>query len=82
MKKEFQDKIDDYLLSRLSAADWLAFEQEANCDSDIHEQLSFTNDVRLITKSRNEKLARMKEWKEDSSPEGKDEGVTENPSSD
>ena len=72
MKKEFQDKIDDYLLGRISAADWLAFEQEAKCDSDIHEQLSFTKDVRLITKSRNEKLARMKEWSEEPGCEGKE----------
>ncbi len=66
MKKEFQDKIDDYLLSRLSAADWQAFEKEAaHCDSEIQEQLSFTKDVQRITKSRNEKLARLKEWRAD-----------------
>lgn len=66
VKKEIQEIIDDYLLCRISDAEWQAFEKEAaHCDSEIQEQLSFTKDVQRITKSKNEKLARLKEWRAD-----------------
>lgn len=68
MKKEYQDKIDEYLLDRMSNKERLAFEKEADNNKEIHDQLGFTEDVQMVMKSRNEKLAKMKKWKEDNTP--------------
>ena len=65
MKIEFQDHIDDYLLGRMSDEDRKAFEQELKNDDELREQMKFTKDVKTATKSRNEKLAKMQEWKDD-----------------
>ena len=65
MKKDLQDVIDDYLLYRMPEEHSQAFEQKANDDSSIQEQLSFTKDVQQIVKRRNEILARMEEWRDD-----------------
>ena len=65
MKINYQDRIDEYLLNRMSGEERLAFEKEINADKELQEQLSFTEDVQRIMKSRNEKLAKMEEWKDD-----------------
>lgn len=65
MKIEFQDHIDDYLLGRMSDEDSKAFEQELKNDDELREQMKFTKDVQTATKSRNEKLAKMREWEDD-----------------
>ena len=65
MKIEFQDRIDDYLLDRLSDEERKSFESDAAEDAELKEQLQFTETVQQATKSRNEKLAAMKEWKDD-----------------
>lgn len=65
MKIEFQDRIDDYLLDRMSDEERKSFESDAAEDAELKEQLQFTETVQQATKSRNEKLASMKEWKED-----------------
>lgn len=65
MKIEFQDHIDDYLLDRMSDEDSKAFEQELKNDDELREQMEFTKDVQTATRSRNEKLAKMQEWKDD-----------------
>lgn len=65
MKIEFQDRIDEYLLNRMSDEERLAFEQEVKNNQEFQEQLSFTEDVQQILKSRNEMLAKMEEWKDD-----------------
>ena len=65
MKKEYQDKIDEYLLGRMSDEERKEFEKELVSDKELREQLEFTEDVRQVMKSRNEKLAKMKEWRSD-----------------
>ena len=65
MKIEFQDRIDDYLLARMSDEERKSFESDAAEDVELKEQLQFTETVQQATKSRNEKLAAMEEWKDD-----------------
>lgn len=65
MKQEFQDKIDDYLLGRMPIKDRLAFEKEGETDSELKEQLEYTERLKHALKSRSEKLALMKEWEKD-----------------
>lgn len=65
MKKNYQDRIDNYLLHRMSDEERITFENEVKNDKDFQEQMSFTEDVQQILKSRNEKLAKMEEWQAD-----------------
>ena len=65
MKIEFQDRIDDYLLDRMSDEERTSFETDAAEDAELKEQLQFTETVQQATKSQNEKLAAMEEWKDD-----------------
>lgn len=65
MKKEFQDRIDEYILQRMSNDERLAFEKEIDNNQELQEQLTFTEDVQHAMKSRSEKLAKMKGWKEE-----------------
>ena len=65
MKIDFQDRIDDYLLDRMSDEERKSFESDAAEDAELKEQLQFTETVQQATKSRNEKLAAMEEWKDD-----------------
>ena len=65
MKIVFQDRIDDYLLNRMSDEERKSFESDAAEDAELKEQLQFTETVQQATKSRNEKLAAMEEWKDD-----------------
>jgi len=65
MKIDFQDRIDDYLLDRMSDEERNSFESDAAENAELKEQLQFTETVNLATKSRNEKLAAMAEWKDD-----------------
>lgn len=65
MKIDFQDRIDDYLLDRMSDEERKSFETDAAEDVELKDQLQFTETVKQATKSRNEKLAAMEEWKDD-----------------
>ncbi len=65
MKMDFQDRIDDYLLNRMSAEERNSFESDVAANTKLKEQLLFTETVQQATKSRNEKLAAMEEWKDD-----------------
>lgn len=65
MKIEFQDRIDDYLLDRMSDEERKSFESDAAEDAELKGQLQFTEIVQQATESRNEKLAAMEEWKDD-----------------
>lgn len=65
MKIEIQDRIDDYLMDRMSDEERKGFESDAAEDAELKEQLQFTETVQQATKSRNEKLAAMEEWKDD-----------------
>lgn len=65
MKIEFQDQIDKYVLDQMDNAERTAFEQEAAQDTELQEQLQFTQNVASATKSREEKLAKMEDWGDD-----------------
>lgn len=65
MKIEYQDKIDNYLLNRMSDEERRAFEQEMKLDKELREQVEFTKNVQTALKSRNEKLTRMQEWQKE-----------------
>ena len=65
MKIDYLDRIDDYLLDRMSNEERNSFASDVAEDAELKEQLQFTGTVQQATKSRNEKLAAMKEWKDD-----------------
>ena len=65
MKQEYQDQIDNYVLDQMDDTEKTAFEQEAAQNAELQEQLQFTKDVALATKSRDEKLAKMEDWEDD-----------------
>jgi len=65
MKQEYQDQIDKYVLDQMDDTEKTAFEQEAAQNAELQEQLQFTRDVALTTKSREEKLAKMEDWRDD-----------------
>lgn len=65
MKEEIQDKIDNYLLGRMPIEDRLTFEKEVETDSELKEQLEYTERLKQALKSRSEKLVLMNEWKKD-----------------
>ena len=65
MKIDFQDRIDDYLLNRMSDEERKSFESDVAADTELKEQLQFTETIQQATKSRNEKLAAMEKWKDD-----------------
>lgn len=62
MKIDYQEKIDDYVLGKMSAKDRDIFEKEVSLDKEMQEQLELTLNVRDAIKSRQEKLAMMQEW--------------------
>ena len=65
MKIEFQDKIDNYLLNRMSDDERKAFEAEVSNDPELQDQLKYTEKVQKAIDVRNERLAKMKEWEND-----------------
>lgn len=62
MDIQFQDRIDDYLLGRMSEADKEAFLQEVEQDDEKKEQLEFTRNVKEAVCSREEKLRALAEF--------------------
>lgn len=71
MKIEYQDKIDNYLLNRMSDEERWTFEQEMEQDKELRKQVEFTKNVQTALKSRNEKLTRMQEWQKEMNEEAK-----------
>lgn len=65
MKIDFQEKIDDYVLGKMSAEDRDKFEKEVSRDIEKQEQLKLTQHVSTVIKSRNKKLAMMQEWEQE-----------------
>lgn len=62
MDIQFQDRIDDYLFSRMSEADKEAFLQEVEQDNEKKEQLEFTRNIKETVCSREEKLRALTEF--------------------
>lgn len=65
MKEEYQGMIDQYLLGQMPEEERLSFECEIKKDTELKEQLEFTEIVREAIVGRNRRLAQIKEWEED-----------------
>ena len=59
MNGDFQDRIDDYLLGRMSDEEKIHFEKEVGEDKSKREQLDFTQNVKSAVSSREDKLKRL-----------------------
>ena len=55
MKKEYQDRIDDYLLDRMTEEERRAFENDIENNKELREQMKFTGMVQGALKSKVEK---------------------------
>ena len=77
MKIKYQDRVDEYVLHRMSYKERKVFEQDVDCDEELNDQLSFTKDVQQVLKSRNEKLAKMNKWQKEDIREGYDIDMAE-----
>ena len=60
MKKDFQDRIDEYILGRMTDEEKAQFEAEVNQDESKREQLEFTRNVKGAISSREGKMAKLK----------------------
>lgn len=60
MKKDFQDRIDEYILGRMTDEEKAQFEVEVNQDESKREQLEFTRNVKGAISSREDKMAKLK----------------------
>ena len=60
MEKDFQDRIDEYLLGRMTDEEKARFEAEVNQDESKKEQLEFTRNVKGAISSREDKMAKLK----------------------
>ena len=56
MRKAYQDRIDDYLLDRMSKEERHAFEKEIENNDGLQGQLEFTEMVQRAMKSKDEKM--------------------------
>lgn len=64
MNIDFQDRIDEYVLGRMSDEDKLRFESEVAQDEGKKEQLELTRNVKTAISSRQEKLAALARMKD------------------
>ena len=60
MRTDFQDRIDEYILGRMSDEKKAQFEAEVNQDESKKEQLEFTRNVKGAITSREDKMAKLK----------------------
>ena len=60
MKKDFQDRIDEYILGRMTDEEKAQFEAEVNQDESKRGQLEFTRNVKCAISSREDKMAKLK----------------------
>ena len=56
MRKAFQDRIDDYLLDRMTKEERHAFEKDIENNDELQEQLDFTENVQRAMKRKDEKM--------------------------
>jgi len=55
MKKIYQDRIDDYLLDRMTEEERRAFVNDIENNMELREQMKFTEMVQRALKNKNEK---------------------------
>lgn len=65
MKFEYQDKIDSYVLGDMTADERLAFEHEVHNNQELREQLEYTQQIKTLITSRQEKMTLLKHWEEE-----------------
>lgn len=65
MKFEYQEKIDNYVLEDMTAEERLAFEHEVQINEELRDQLEYTQQVKALVTSRQEKMALLKQWEEE-----------------
>lgn len=73
MNIDIQDKIDNYLLNRMSTDERQKFEQEVETNEELKEQLEFSRLVHVALKDRGEKLAKMAQWEQEELAASSDE---------
>lgn len=56
MRKAYQDRIDDYLLDRMTKEERHAFEKDIENNDELQEQLDFTENVQRAMKRKDEKM--------------------------
>ena len=64
MNQEYQDKIDQYLLGKMSDQDCKAFEEEIDDNHELKEQFEFTKNVKDAIVGRKRRLAQIQEWEQ------------------
>ncbi len=69
MNIQYQDRIDDYILGRMSATDRKLFEEQVAADPELADQLKYTQQLQAAIKSRKQKLDMMEEWANEESGE-------------
>ena len=62
MDEKFQDRIDNYLLDRMTDAEKAEFLREVEQDEEKKEQLEFTQNVKDSIRSREEKLQALRQF--------------------
>ena len=72
MNQEYQDRIDDYLLNRMTMAERQIFEQEVKADEELRKQLEFSRKVQASFKDRGDKLAKMTRWEQEVTNQSRD----------
>lgn len=65
MKFEYQEKIDNYVLEDMTAEERIAFEHEVQINEELRDQLEYTQQVKALVTSRQEKMALLKQWEEE-----------------
>ena len=60
---DIQDKIDKYLLGRMTAEEKAQFEEEANSNSSVKERLEFCRNVQKAVNSREHKIRELRKMK-------------------
>lgn len=65
MDIRFQDKIDNYLLNRMSIEERHEFEQELEANAELKEQLEFSRLVQAAIKDRGDKLSQIAKWEQE-----------------
>ena len=62
MNQEYQERIDLYLSGQMADDERLLFESQLCNDNELREQFDFSKNVRAAIISRNENLAKIREW--------------------
>lgn len=65
MKSEYQDKIDEYLLGRMTPEEGAEFEEKTHQNLELNEQLEFTRLLKDELKSKEKKRRLMHQWEQE-----------------